>query len=707
MNKIRNIGIIAHINAGKTTTTERILYHAGLTRIVGDVDKGNTVTDYLIQERTRGITITSAAVSFDWKGHRVNLIDTPGHIDFTVEVERSISVLDGAVTILDSSAGVEAQTITVWRQARKYNVPNIIYLNKYDKHRANISNCMIDLRAMLGVKPCLLQLPIKERDGKFSILDIIRRTHLTWRHPEHDFGAKFESHKVNKSDSCNHFEKIEEERERLINTLTDVNDAFANHVISCNKISDVDDEELTKAVRKATLDLEISPVLLGSSFKYIGVQQLMDAVVNYLPSPKERKSQIISLMSNDNRRITEKQNDCAFIFKVCHDKRLGQLNFVRVYSGSVKKQQKLKNLRTRNSEQIKKLYRVFADEMREIDEPVEEDDIVAISGLSNSKTGDILVAKDPNTDPTEHDIRNFDTPFIWLDKSILVPQIKTLEPVYYCTIESSRASEQLQLEDALERLSREDPSFSFEVDQHGVTTVRGMGKLHLEVSRDRIETEYKIRSLLGPLQISYRETVQNSASEELQVSKLINGITSKMSVRIHLGPKPKAGPWTHKSLKLDTMGENSLNRLRNDHRKAIEAGILSALNHGPTLGFPIIDCEVTLLDFTANGRCSLPVISSGVSECLTNAVARCNPIVLEPVMLLEVSTPREFNGIILADLALRRAIVTDNCGFSDGTLIIKAEAPLSSLTDYSEVLRVQSSGRASFTIRLKGYVPRA
>lgn len=706
----RNIGIVAHINAGKTTTTERILYHAGSTDTVGDVDKGNTITDYLVQERDRGITITSAAVTFDWQKHRINLIDTPGHVDFTMEVERSLSVLDGAVTILDSSAGVEAQTITVWNQASKYKLPNVIFLNKFDKPAADFRMCIKDLKASLGTNASLVQLPLKSKDGRFTtILDIVRRQKLSWIRPELDNGSKFSQEFLEDTDlDKQSVELVEHERELLVNKLTDLDDQLANHVIECDRLSDVSSTKIIEALRRTTLACKLSPVLVGSSFKYVGVQQLMDAIVSYLPSPTEREQQIRNSMKSvvSKRRASD---DCSFIFKITHDQRLGALTYLRICNGTMKKLQRVKNLETGRVEQVKKVHRAFADELKEINEPVLKDDIVVVTGLTESRTGDILVdqnfqQKNP-AEPTKQTTENEQAigVFRLLNEQIIIPKISRMEPVYFCSIESYSSSQQLKLETAMTRLAREDPSFNFDINELGITTIRGMGKLHLEIARDRIKSEYGIESVLGPLQISYRETISGAATEELSVDRLINGAKNTLFIKLYVRSLSKAGTWSGKKLRLDTSGDSSLGKLRHDHRKAIENGFLSALLHGPSMGFPMIDCDILLLDFKANGRCSLPVISSAASQCLMGALRRCSPVLLEPIMLLEVVTPSEFNGSLLGDISTRRGLVLSTTAKGDGSVLIRAHAPLSQLADYSEYLRIVTSGRGSFSMELHSY----
>ena len=722
-NFLRNIGIVAHINAGKTTTTERILYHAGSTETVGDVDKGNTVTDYLVQERDRGITITSAAVSFDWKKHRINLIDTPGHVDFTIEVERSLSVLDGVVTILDASAGVEAQTVTVWNQANKYKLPNVIFLNKYDKTQADYKMCLKNIGSHLEMKACLTQLPIKQKSQEFStIVDIIHKKSINWKDPQQDKGAAFTIGPLQDAAlDKRYLHEAEQARELLINVLSDLDESFASHVIDCDKISDVSSELIVKALRRATLACKLCPVLVGSSFKFVGVQQLMNAVIDYLPSPIERENQIKECLAYKVQG--KSRENCLFIFKILHNKRFGPLSYVRVCNGSVVRSQRLKNLETGKLEQVKKVYRAFADELREVERPISKDDIIVLTGLTESRTGDVLVdqsfslnssSKQENVVMLSEQSGNNDRvdeamasttnlPYQSLNKSIFVPRINQMDPVYFCSIEAPTASHQVRLEHALACMAREDPSFTFEIDSLGATTIRGMGKLHLEVARDRIHSEHGVNSVLGPMQISYRETIEGYATEELSLSKLINSVNNTVQIRLYVRAKEGSGSWSGKMLRLDTSGENSLSRLRQDHRKAIENGLMSALMHGPSMGYPMIDCDILLLDFKANHRCGLPVISSAASQCLANAISRCSPILLEPIMLLEVVTPAEFNSILLGDIATRRGLLLSTQSRANGSIVIRSKTPLATLADYSEFLRISTSGRGSFSMELNSY----
>lgn len=730
--RMRNIGIIAHINAGKTTTTERILFLSGRTDYMGDVDKGNTVTDYLVQERDRGITITSAAVAFNWRDHHINLIDTPGHVDFTMEVERSLSVLDGAITIIDSSAGVEAQTITVWNQASKYQLPNIIFLNKYDKSQADYKMCMKDLKLSLGINAHLVHLPVKPKPLEFtSVIDIIERQYIKWIEPEKNEGTEFTKTPLSKSQLDQmYIQEVEKERETLVNYLTDIDEELAGHVIECDKIGDVRGDLILRALRRATIGCKVSPVFVGSSFKYIGVQQLMDSIVEFLPSPIEREQQIRESLLPVNKdapnNLESIKGNCAFIFKIMHDKRLGALNYVRVCNGSIERLQRLKNLDTDKSEQAKRLFRPFADELREINEPIYKDDIVVLTGLSESRTGDILVDPhfqrvvsqvDSHVDsslgsgtqtisPQESQTTTHKLPFELLNQDqIIVPRISRMEPVYFCSIEAPNISQQLKLEHALASMSREDPSFTFEIDSLGITTIRGMGRLHLEVARDRIESEYGIGAHLGPLQISYRETMDGFAIEELTVNRLINSVKNTLEIKLYVRSAPNSGQWMGKKLRIETSGENNLGKLRHDHRKAIELGLMSALQHGPSMGYPMIDCDILLLDFKANGRCGLPLISSSASQCLQQAIKRCSPVLLEPIMLLEVVAPHEFAGLILADLTgSRRSIVLATTSKqATNTIVIRTKTPLATLTDYSEHLRILTSGRGSFSMELNSY----
>lgn len=719
--KLRNIGIVAHINAGKTTTTERILFNAGSTDTVGDVDRGNTVTDYLDQERDRGITITSAAVTYNWKRHRINLIDTPGHVDFTFEVERSLSVLDGAVTILDASAGVEAQTVSVWNQAKKYNLPSLIFLNKCDKPQADIFMCMKDLSLSLNINASLIQLPAEQKPKLLSIVDLIDRNVVTWSDPETNNGSLYTVVPLRQARLDQKLlDRVGEEREKLIHNLCDHDESLANLVIDCERIDDVSGESIKTALKKATIECKISPVLIGSSFRYVGVQQLMDAIVDYLPSPIQRRSQIIDTFLREADLTGElgAKDGCAFIFKIMHDKRLGPLNYLRIYNGSLTRSARLQNLETGKPEQVKKIYRAFADELKEIVTPVEQDDIVVVTGLTESRTGDILIEQGQNN--SRHQQSEFDktnmqsnsddlkqnktAPFQVIERQIILPKIARLEPVYFCSIEARGMSQQVKLENALACLSREDPSFSYDIDSRGITTIRGMGKLHLEIARDRMKTEHNVDSILGRLQISYRETIESAATEELSITRQINGVNNTLQIKLYVRSSPKTGVWTGKKMRLDTFGENSLGRLRSDHRRAIENGFASTLMHGPSMGYQMIDCDILLMDFKANQRCSLPVISSAASQCLASALARCSPILLEPIMQLEIVTPKEHNSVILSDLtSCRRGILVSTQARANGTIVIRSHTPLATLSDYSEFLRTATSGRAYFSMELHSY----
>lgn len=811
-NLLRNIGIIAHINAGKTTTTERILYHAGSTDSMGDVDMGNTVTDYLEQERDRGITITSAAVTYYWKKHQVNLIDTPGHVDFTFEVERSLSVVDGALTILDASSGVEAQTVTVWNQAIKYHLPNVIFLNKYDKPGADYKMCLLDLRRQLNIRAGLIYLPIKPKQNEskssssselLSLIDIINGTVITWIDPKHNNGSQYRVVKLFETDHSHQLDKrtidkYYEERENLVNNLADLDESFANHVIDCDKLSSIQAVEIQRAIRQTTLSNRFSPVLVGSSFRYIGVQQLMDAILAYLPSPMEHECQILNQIHQPDRstasklasssssacKENEKQSNktnttCLFIFKITHHKRLGPLSYVRVYNGQLVRGQNLINLNTKKREIIKRIYRPFADDLTgEIspDQVVSKSDIVILAGLIESRTGDILVSNlqtsidddelmpnaIENNDNNSNKKQNLPYRLLALDSGkILVPKIEQMEPVYFCTLEAASTSQQIKLEQALINLAREDPSFVYEIDSLGVGTLRGQGKLHLEIIRDRIATEYSLSPILGPMQIAYRETVAAARPllGQLELDRIINGQRNVVSIKLALSNSKQqmhntttaasnSHLWLAKQLKLDSTGAlnngdtqaiGRLARLRHDHRKAISLGLQTAMMHGPTLGYPLIGCELTLVDFKCNQKCTLAMISSAASQCLTSQILNslttssggCNDrsaenILLEPIMQLELIVPSECAGQIANDLNCSRrgqilkqeslgddAIAENNnnnnnkASFafeSQRRTIIRAKAPLASLADYAEFLRVTSSGRASFSMELHDYV---
>ena len=480
----RNVGIIAHIDAGKTTTTERMLYYSGQTSSIGEVHDGDTVTDYLDQERERGITIMSASVSFDWKRHRINLIDTPGHVDFTVEVERALSVLDGAVTILDASAGVEAQTLTVWSQANRYSIPRIIYLNKMDKQSVNVSDCLNSIRRKLGIKPLPIQMPLNDSKGFNGVIDLVTMERHVWP-PNSNEGMDFITTAIKSSDEL--YPKVLQLREELIGSISEIDEKLSEEILSADKVENISAQSLHNSIRRVTVKQMAFPILFGSSYKNTGVQLLMDSICRYFPSPLENVREIQRLYSDKL---------CAFAFKIVFDKRLGCLTFLRVYSGELKTSQTVFNINREKKEKIQKLFIAFADDFREVSH-ISSGNIAVVTGLVHTISGDTVVLSQSvanevnNQFSSLRSVITFDFIDIKAQKMCesrgtgvqpIFAGLSVQEPVFYCSIESPSLSKLKDLELALTNLQREDPSFKVSTDKDsGQTVIKGMGELHIEV----------------------------------------------------------------------------------------------------------------------------------------------------------------------------------------------------------------------------------
>ncbi|XP_042681925.1 ribosome-releasing factor 2, mitochondrial [Centrocercus urophasianus] len=509
ISRIRNIGIMAHIDAGKTTTTERMLYYSGYIRTLGDVDDGDTVTDFMVQERERGITIQSAAVTFDWKDYRINLIDTPGHVDFTVEVERCLRVLDGAVAVFDASAGVEAQTLTVWRQADKHQIPRICFLNKMDKNRASFAYAVESIKQKLKTKPLILQLPIGEAKTFRGLVDVVTKEQIIWK-PTSDLddGIFFEQKPLIESDNPSLFQEVQDARNTLIEQVADLDDEFAELILGehSENFDLVPSNKLRSAIRRVTLAQKAVPVLCGSALKNRGVQPLLDAITMYLPAPHERSYEFLHWYNDDDL--------CALAFKVLHDKCRGPLVFIRIYSGSLKPQSAVYNINKSCTERMSRLLLPFADQQIEIPSLMPGNIALAV-GLKQSATGDTLVSSKASAVAAARQAgrsaggeqRNTSNV-----ERLLLAGVEVPEPVFFCTIEPPSMAKQQDLDNALSCLQREDPSLKVKIDPDtGQTILCGMGELHIEIIHDRIKREYGIETYLGPLQIAYRETILNAA----------------------------------------------------------------------------------------------------------------------------------------------------------------------------------------------------
>ncbi|XP_014429648.2 ribosome-releasing factor 2, mitochondrial [Pelodiscus sinensis] len=696
ISKIRNIGIMAHIDAGKTTTTERMLYYSGYTRALGDVDDGDTVTDFMAQERERGITIQSAAVTFDWKGYRINLIDTPGHVDFTVEVERSLRVLDGAVAVFDASAGVEAQTLTVWRQADKHHIPRICYLNKMDKNGASFTYAVDSIKQKLKTKPLLLQLPIGEAKAFKGLVDVVTMEQIIW-HPTSnlDDGKVFEQKPLMETTHPELFKEVKDTRNALIEQVADLDDEFAELVLGdfSENFDLLPPDKLQSAVRRVTLAQKAVPVFCGSALKNKGVQPLLDAITMYLPAPNERSYDFLPWYKDDL---------CALAFKVLHDKQRGPLVFIRIYSGTVKPQSAVYNINKNCTERMSRLLLPFADQQIEIPSLM-AGNIALTVGLKQSATGDTIVSSKASAvaaarragrevgrkPDSESEVDN-----------LVLAGVEIPEPVFFCTIEPPSMAKQPDLNNALNSLQREDPSLKVKIDPDtGQTILCGMGELHIEIIHDRIKREYGIETYLGPLQIAYRETILNSVQATDTLDRTIGD--KRHMVSIQLGVKPWVG---ERSLitPLIEYTDSFIEPLEKDIKEAIENGINYSYLQGPLLGFPVQDVVVTLYSMTAHSETSLPMISACVSRCMQKALKKASKQLLEPLMNLEITVSEDHLTAVLGDLAQRRGSIQEIQSRQDNKVVVAA-VPLAEMMGYSTVLRSLTSGSATFTLELASY----
>ncbi|XP_051875288.1 ribosome-releasing factor 2, mitochondrial [Pristis pectinata] len=694
ISKIRNIGIMAHIDAGKTTTTERILYYAGYTRTLGDVDDGDTVTDFLTQERERGITIQSAAVTFDWKTHRINLIDTPGHVDFTIEVERSLRVLDGAVAVFDASAGVEAQTLTVWRQADKHHVPRICFLNKMDKPRASFSYSIESIKEKLKVKPLLLQLPIGTGKTFKGVVDIVTNEKVLWcpNSTDDDDGTVFSRDPLTPADGHELLKEARDARYSLIEQVADLDDEFAELVLEglSENLDAVSAENLNAAIRRVTLAQTAVPILCGSALKNKGVQLLMDAITMYLPAPNECQHDFIRSYGSDL---------CALAFKVVHDKQRGPLVFLRIYSGTLKPQSAVYNINKNCTERMSRLLLPFADQQIEIP-ALQAGNIALTVGLKQTATGDTIVSsKSLAAAAARRAEVGSGKRHIEQERPVLAT-VEIPEPVFFCTIEPPSMAKQLDLDHALACLQREDPSLKVKIDSDsGQTILCGMGELHIEIIHDRIKREYGIETYLGPLQVAYRETIMESSNSSDTLDRTVgdkrNLVTTELSVRPWLGEGSKSIP-------LIEISDHIMEQFSTETHRAIENGIKNSCLQGPLLRFPVQDVVVTLHSLSIHPGTSMPMISACVSRCMQKALKQARIQVLEPVMNLEITVDENRLSVVLADLAQRRGNIQEIQNRLDNGVVL-ASVPLAEMMGYSTVLRTLTSGNATFTLELSSY----
>jgi elongation factor G len=671
LEKTRNIGIMAHIDAGKTTTTERILYYTGRSHKMGEVHEGAATMDWMEQEQERGITITSAATTADWNGHRINIIDTPGHVDFTVEVERSLRVLDGAIALFDSVAGVEPQSETVWRQADKYGVPRIAYINKMDRIGADFEQGVKTMIDRLGARPVPVQLPIGAESEFAGIIDLINMKAIIYKD---ELGKDIEITEIPEE----HRAASEEAREHLLNEVSDYDDELVELIL---EEAEIPAEKLVAAIRKATLEIALTPVLCGSSFKNKGVQPLLDAVIDFLPSPLDVPAVegVEPVKGQDDRPAARHADDgepfAALAFKIMADPYVGKLTYFRVYSGRLEAGSRVLNVSTGKTERIGRILMMHANDREDVQE-VYAGDIAAGVGIKQVVTGDTLAAP---------------------DKPIRLETIEFPEPVIKVAIEPKTKVDQEKMSVALGRLAEEDPTFQVATNEEtGQTEISGMGELHLEVLVDRMLREYKVDANVGRPQVSYRETVRGTAHKvEGRFVRQTGGSGQYGIVYIDIEPAPGEG--------FDFVNKIKGGSIPTEFIPAVEKGVEEALDNGVKAGFPMVDVRVTLTDGKYHETDSSEIaFKVAGSLAFQEAARRAKPVLLEPVFSVEVTTPEDFMGDVIGDLSRRRGRV-EGMEPRGNAQVIRGHVPLSEMFGYATDVRSMTQGRATYTMQFDRY----
>ena len=670
LERTRNIGIMAHIDAGKTTTTERVLYYTGRSYKIGEVHEGTATMDWMVQEQERGITITSAATTCFWRDCRINIIDTPGHVDFTMEVERSLRVLDGAIALLDAVAGVEPQTETVWRQADKYRVPRVVYVNKMDRVGADFFRCLAMIKSRLGANGVAIQIPVGREDGFVGVVDLIEEVALIWKDDD-TLGQNFERTAV----PADLAPLVREYRDKLIESLAEVDDHLLEKYLGDHKISPA---EIRAAVRAGTISRKIFPVICGASFKNKGVQPMLDAVVDYLPSPLDVPP-IRGLNPDthevETREASETAPFSALAFKIMNDAYVGQLVFVRVYSGTLKSGSGVYNSVRSRKERIGRLLRMHANKREEITE-VAAGDIAAVVGLKDTRTGDTLC--DPN-------------------RPIVLESMDFPEPVIAVAIEPKTKADEEKLGLSLQRLALEDPTFKVKVDEEtSQTLISGMGELHLEIIVDRLLREFKVEANVGKPEVAYRETIRKSAEAEGRFVRQTGGRGQYGDVWLTVAPAPPGAGFVF---------ENKIvgGKIPKEFIPAVEKGVREAMTTGVLAGYPMVDLKVSLTDGSYHEVDSSEMAfkiagSIGFKE----ACRKAKPVLLEPIMEVEAVAPEEYMGAVVGDLNSRRGRIVSMEARS-GAQVIRAHVPLGHMFGYATDLRSMTQGRATYTMQFSRY----
>ncbi|MFD2868652.1 elongation factor G [Kurthia sp. 3B1D] len=665
----RNIGIMAHIDAGKTTTTERILYYTGKIHKIGETHEGASQMDWMEQEQERGITITSAATTAQWKGNRVNIIDTPGHVDFTVEVERSLRVLDGAVTVLDAQSGVEPQTETVWRQATTYGVPRIVFINKMDKIGANFLYSVGTLHERLEANAHPIQLPIGAEDEFHAIIDLVEMNATFYK--EGDDGSNAEVKEI----PAEYKEQADEYREKLVEAVAELDEDLMEKYFAGEEITK---EELKAAIRKATLSVEFYPVVCGTAFKNKGVQLMLDAVVDYLPAPTDVESIKGTSVDGDEEIVRHSSDDepfAALAFKVMTDPYVGKLTFFRVYSGVLQSGSYVQNSSKGKRERVGRILQMHANSREEISE-VYAGDIAAAVGLKATTTGDTLCAE---------------------DSLVILESMEFPEPVISLSVEPKSKADQDKMGQALQKLQEEDPTFRAHTDvETGETIISGMGELHLDILVDRMKREFHVEANVGAPQVSYRETFRQAAKVQGKFARQSGGRGQYGDVHIEFEPNEEGKGFEFVNAIVGGV-------VPREYIPAVEAGLKDSLANGVLAGFPLIDVKATLVDGSYHDVDSNEMaFKVAASLAVKKAAQACNPVLLEPVMKVEVVMPEEYLGDIMGNITARRGRV-EGMEARGNAQVVRAMVPLAEMFGYATTLRSSTQGRGTFSMVFDHY----
>ncbi len=665
----RNIGIMAHIDAGKTTTTERILYYTGRTHKIGETHEGASEMDWMEQEKERGITITSAATTASWRDHRINIIDTPGHVDFTVEVERSLRVLDSAITVLDAQTGVEPQTETVWRQADTYGVPRIVFVNKMDKTGADFLYAAGTIKDRLGANAHPVQLPIGAEDNFEGIIDLIEMNAIFYLD---DMGQEVEIREIPEE----YQEQAQEQRTLLIEAVSEYDDDI---MMAFLEDETIEVEDLKAAIRKATTDVGFYPIFVGSAFKNKGVQPLLDAVVDYLPSPLDVKPIVGHNPDNPEEEIICPPDDsepfASLAFKVMTDPFVGRLTFFRVYSGTLEAGSYVQNTSTDTRERVGRILQMHANHREEIPE-VHSGDIAAAVGLKNTSTGDTLCAE---------------------DRPVVLESMEFPEPVIQVAIEPKTKADQDKMGEALQKLSEEDPTFRTETEEEtGETVISGMGELHLEVIVDRLQREFKVEANVGAPQVSYRETFTKSVAAQGKFIRQSGGKGQYGDVWIEFEPNEEGAGFEFE----DAIVGGAVPR---EYIPSVEAGLEAALENGILAGYPLVDVKAKLYDGSYHDvDSSESAFRIAASLALRNASKDAGPVILEPVMAVDITIPEDYLGDVMGHISARRGSI-EGTEVHGNTNVVSGYIPLSEMFGYATTLRSATQGRGTFTMEFDHY----